>query len=431
MRGLATCLLASPLFALAACASAVGPHDNVDLSHVDAGVGDSKISPFIEDLSGPAAPDLAHTSTGVSPTGTWKALPTPADGITGTIDSRMPDLTIYEGQPTLVWVEGKDLRVASYDGTVWQARGAAFNPTPGTATIVPKIEARNDKLAVAFLQQLSGEIGNVWAWNGTAFAAVGGTVPLGLTYLPKISLSLSSTGTPYVTWNAQSNGMLNDKSWIFVKRFDGSSWVAQGAGFSAEGATSNAISSQIVLDETDKVYVTWQEKFVHVYDNSTTWTPVGAMSGQVSVGTQGSWEQELAIDHQGHPVVAWEETATSSTGIFAARYSGSAWTPLTTGAITGPAGMTGGVLSDIAVDGVDAPLVSWTFTDATHEIAFVARIANNTYQLLGQPISLPATFQTISPPTLVVDPFDVPYLVFSAQQKSDMTGRLFVYRYEP
>jgi len=382
----------------------------------------------------PPPPDLSKPRTGIAPTGTWTAIATPADGLPGTRNSTWPDLALYQGRPALAWVEANQVRVGTWSGSSWtvlgNGLGSASAPAYGT-----QLDGTNDQLHVGFFQLPTGAphyAMYVHHWNGISYDAVGAAVDQGLTYLPDLSMAVDSGGKPIISFTSQIGGS-GGHSEIVAQHFDGAAWQPYGIGLHAESGTSSAISAHIAIDSGDHVFSAWQENFVHVYKSSLgTFAPVGTSSGKIahSTTTTSSYETRLCVDSQGRPVVGWMEYDGTSAGIWVNRWSGTDWVSLVSPALSAQPGSTNSQIATITTDGVDAPVVVWQEPDSSSVTRlYVARISGGAGTLLGQPLALPAGYQYLSYPTIVVDNNDVPMLVFSAQKISDSTYHLFAYRY--
>ncbi len=456
-------LLGVVTLALVACAKAGGPTDNLP----DLRAGDGPLL-SIEDLSQPSfgdlagldligvdltgfdqpdllvGPDMAHPVTGLPATGTWTPIATPNATVAPTTSFPQPVMILHEDKPTLVFVDGKDTRVAQLDAGTWKLIGGPVNGVPGYNTYTPQIASRNGKLFLAFLERQSVAISNnavwVWSWNGTAWTAVGAPVPIQMNYGTNLSLVVSPTLVPYVSWTAMP--VSPGPSMVYVMRFDGTNWGQYGATFNAEGASSSALASKMVMTSTGKLLVSWQESFVHVYENAGSWTALGPNNGRMTSGKGSStYEQEITVDHQQRPLAAWIEldstnpdTTLRDASINVARWNSASWdlltsTPLSVGPGLSPAG-----LSSITIDGLDSPVVTWVEevgTPTKIPTLYVKRLFGGTWSFVGQSIVAPAGYQYVSSPQLVIDSYDTATLVFSAQKIAGSLYELFVYRFTP
>ena len=114
------------------------------------------------------------------------------------------------------------------------------------------------------------------------------------------------SGVPYVAWR-ETTGILGGL--IFVKRFDGTSWVQVGGSLNVD-ATMGAAFPRIT-SVGGVPYVTWKEagggKFqIRVARfNGTTWEPVGA---SLNIDTAQAGSEPSIASVGGVPYVAWAES---------------------------------------------------------------------------------------------------------------------------
>jgi len=85
----------------------------------DAGVADLAVVTS----NGPEEDLAHHVGTGVSPTGNWVQVASPADSLGSALDSQMPMMTTYGGQPAITWIEGSDTRVPIWKSNAWSLLG--------------------------------------------------------------------------------------------------------------------------------------------------------------------------------------------------------------------------------------------------------------------------------------------------------------------
>jgi hypothetical protein len=424
---------------VAACANAAPGTSS--LSTHDAGVGDLALA--IGD--GPGTDMAHHVGAGVSPTGAWVQVASPADALGSALNSQMPMMTIYGGQPAITWIEGSDTRVATWKSNAWSLLGGALNAFSGHSTLEPQLAARGSTLDVAFLEQTSATVTtnsiHVYSWASSTWSTVGAPVAVQLTFLEDLALALTPAGLPVVGWTQQINGSATTASNVYVDKFDGSAWSAYGPSFEAESGTSagtGALQPNLAIDSAGTLYATWQETFVHVYTDSSAWTPVGPNLGEVVgvSGATGSWEQAITLDSMQRPIVAVTEYDGPDLGLgdnlYVKRYASGAWSLLNTAPLTAPGATNLPERGGLAVDSTDAPIIGWLQNDASKETkVYAARIDNGAVTLLGQPLTVPTGFQYPGLPVLVVDEDDIPTLIFTGQSTTDSTYRLFVYRYAP
>jgi hypothetical protein len=183
--------------------------------------------------------------------------------------------------------------------------------------------------------------GENWVEAGTGSASGGGVsdTPTHNSRWP--AMDLDSIGYPYVAWTEE------DESWlpfpvdqVYVKRFDGTNWIevgpdsANGPGIS--GSYYASWDPTISLDSSDTPYVAWyhydggnQQIYLRRFDGET-WVEVGgsASGGGISnttgpggSGTGYSRQPALAIDGFGTPYVAWGESISFEMYVYVRRFA--------------------------------------------------------------------------------------------------------------
>ncbi len=222
-------------------------------------------------------------------------------------------------------------------------------------------------------------------WNGSAWVEVGtgsasgGGISNNSEQSCMPSLALDGNGYPVVAWFDRSSG--NNE--IYIRRWNGSAWVAVGTGSASGGGISNnsgdSVWASLALDGNGYPIVAWQdnsggdeEVYVRRW-NGAAWVEVGsgsASGGGISNNGGNSRYPSLALDGSDHPIVAWHDNSGGNYEIYIKRWSGSAWVEVGTGSASGGGisnnsgwsggeqpGVTGGL--SLALDGNDYPVVAW------------------------------------------------------------------------
>lgn len=154
------------------------------------------------------------------------------------------------------------------------------------------------------------------------------------------SLAIAPDSTPMVAWqNISASG---SESEIYVRRFDGNAWVEMGTGSaSGEGISNNNGNSRapsLAIGPSGIAVVAWEDNssgnreiYVRQF-NGTSWVEMGtgsASGGGISKTSGASGYPSLAFGPDNTPVVAWEETTGSGvnqqTEIYVRQWDGSAW----------------------------------------------------------------------------------------------------------
>jgi hypothetical protein len=131
-----------------------------------------------------------------------------------------------EDQSVIAWAEankGFDVSVKRFDGKTWQPFGNTVNGETGAASN-PKIALNaGGNPTVAWIESTMVDNVMVRSWNGEAWLEVG----TGIKINPKnnadsCSMVLDSEGHPIIAWREG----LKKSHQVFIRRFDGQSWVS-------------------------------------------------------------------------------------------------------------------------------------------------------------------------------------------------------------
>ena len=222
----------------------------------------------------------------------------------------------------------------------------------------------------------------VRAWNGSNWAEIGtGSASGGgisntsdSSWNP--SVAIAPNGTPYVVWSDSSDG--NPE--IYVRAWNGSIWTEVGAGSASGGGISNtpgeSIFPSISVAPNGIPYVVWQEFFYDaVYGfineiyvrawNGSSWMEVGigsASGGGISNHSGFSMHPDITISPKGTPYIAWSDGSTMNFQIYIRAWNGSSWAEVGTGSASG-----GGISNDagnssapsVAISPDNMPYVAW------------------------------------------------------------------------
>jgi hypothetical protein len=154
------------------------------------------------------------------------------------------------------------------------------------------------------------------------------------------SLAVDLEGKPIVAWWDQSGG----NSEIYVRAWDGLSWIELGANSASEGGISNnegfSIVPSIATSPNGTHYVAWYDNsdgdyeiYVRRWDGSN-WEEAGtgyASGGGISNNTGASYWPALAIAPDGMPYVAWADDSNGNYEIYVRAWNGSNWVEVGTG----------------------------------------------------------------------------------------------------
>lgn len=251
-----------------------------------------------------------------------------------------PAIAVDGGKPYVTWTEdngsGTDLIwVKAFDGTNWVPVGNASLNTVNTCTAVASVIAFNNGMPYVAWEEFSSVSGQgrqiyVKHFNGSAWVPDGGSLNVLATGdSDGPCLGFTAAGVPYVCWTEQ-HGYSPGAHFLYVKHFNGSSWVPDGSNLNLNTAKSCSGPSLAVLN--DVPYVSWAEDtstmtqvYVKHWDGGN-WVQAG---GSLNIhGTCNAQTTNLAVINS-KPYLAWSETnATGNTAlaqVFVKHWTGTNW----------------------------------------------------------------------------------------------------------
>jgi len=264
------------------------------------------------------------------------------------------------------------LGAALFDGTAWTEMGSGSRVAPGIASA-------DDGVAQAWVGN-PGEapvliVSTFWdqalvaiRWDDTAWQALPGTVTntgglsqsTGTAATPVVLLD--AAGLPLVLWSDDRVGNAE----ICGARWDGNQWSELGAspchagGISATSGDSQSPTAALMPDGT--LVVAWSDTTANpgpqVYLKTftgTLWRELdhSASGTGVSQATAVRGAPALALDDQGQPLVAWQDSAG---GLFVRHWTGAVWAAYEGSA---PAAIDHGAMPTLAVLSTGAPVLAW------------------------------------------------------------------------
>jgi hypothetical protein len=286
-----------------------------------------------------------------------------------------PVLGAVGGVPYVVWSGAGQIRVRRFDGTNWVPAGAdPLNLTATPGAFAPVVTDINGTPYVAWTEVVATH-GQVFVkrFDGTSWVSVG-SGPLNIsTTMNASNPSIGSVGgVPYVAWR-ESDGSHYQ---IYVKRFQGSSWVLVGSGSLNVSPTINAgLPSMAVVAGIP--YVAWDEdgatRYVHVKRfDGTDWVTVGG--GPVNYDPAGNAAGSNMASIGGVPVVGFQEfTGTLPNQVRIKRLDGAQWVSVG-GSLNVDPSHNAFLIDPAIADSGGVPYVTWQETNGSQIQVFVKRL---------------------------------------------------------
>ncbi|MBM4084320.1 MAG: choice-of-anchor D domain-containing protein, partial [Planctomycetes bacterium] len=265
-----------------------------------------------------------------------------------------------DGNPIVAWADLSDgdweIYVRRWTGTSWGEMGAGSATGGGISnnaghSFAPSIQIGSDgRPVVAWSDGTDGDyeiyvrkwnqVTSLWEELG-ANSATGSGISSNQGDSSNPTVTLDSNGRPIVAWSDLSGGDAE----IYVKRWDGTSWVEMGSNSATGGGISNntlgSFGPSLALGTDERPVVVWydmsdgsdSEIFVRKWDGAS-WLELGAGSGSgggISNNSSTSEWPELVVRPSGLPVVAWTDADGTDSEIYVRHWNGSAWAEMTTG----------------------------------------------------------------------------------------------------
>lgn len=293
-----------------------------------------------------------------------------------------PSVAFANGLPIVAWADytstPSQIYLRRWNGASWVTMGGPLNisSTPGGATNPSMAVGSNGNPVVAWTANVNG-VDQIYAkrWNGsTAWVELGGSASgLGISNTPTTfsiepSVAIGHDGNPYIAWTEERAGRtIRD---IYLKRWNGSSWVALGGSASDSGINGDGIDGglgpSLAIGIDGNPFVLWTN-----FDginlkrwNGSSWSQFGASApsdGNIYFYYNVFGRPKLAFAPNGTPFVAWTEDGNGEHFVKVIRpnANASAWVGL------GDSGSTG-IISPGRVEGVSLavgpdnnPVVAW------------------------------------------------------------------------
>lgn len=398
-----------------------------------------------------------------------------------------PSLAIGpDGAPVIVWYDesggNEEIYLRRWNGVAWvelggSASGGGISDTVGVS-LNPSLAIDLDGMpVVAWNDYTSGDVEiYVRRWNGSSWvelgagSASGGGISNNDGDSHNPSLVIGPDGAPAVAWEDNSSGNYE----IYLRRWDGATWVELGAGSASGGGISNndggSSNPSLAIGPDGMPAVAWdslsEDTITHHYTrlwkgvnwvgpdrnyeiyvrrwNGAAWVEIGAgsaSSGGISDNNGESRYPSLAIGPDGVPVVAWDDNSAwagdnrDNYKIHLRRWDGAFWADMAgsaVGSISNDIWSSGGASLAIGPDGL--PVVAWTGRNTFDNTEIYVRSWDGAYWVemsagsaSGGGIS--NTGETSWHSTLAIGPDGTPVVAWD--ERRNTTYQIYVRRYQP
>jgi hypothetical protein len=259
---------------------------------------------------------------------TWNTATVPEGSYTLTARATRSGRT-YSSAPTTVVVDHTTLQVSSR------------SPAPGLTNVaygtpIQVVFSKPVKATTVSDTTVGLSVAGVLAEKTLSLSNDGTTLTIKPTARPPLPARFTidlSNGITDVAGNAL---VVPISSWSFELPL----WYGFGGPLDAVGGNTFLKDTTMVLDGQDNPVVAWSEEltaggratiFVHRW-NGSAFIPIGGLLNATSTGS--AYKPALALDGNGNPIVAWQESDGFNENIYVKRWTGSTWQSVGGGALS-------------------------------------------------------------------------------------------------
>lgn len=241
-------------------------------------------------------------------------------------NAKYATISCFNATPYVTWSEFNDIAnqvyVKHYNGNSWVQDGGSLNMNADQHANFPYISISNGTPYVAW-SEVDGVISKIYVkhYNGVSWVQDGGSLNMSAAQSAYVCEIAVFNGTPYVSWQ-ESNGTANQ---IYVKHYNGSAWIQDNGSLNVNTGQSASGPRMDISNGTP--YVTWWEfsGVVQIYVKHFTGTSWVQDGGGLNVNvSQSARYSDIAISN-GTPYVTWKEYNGFTDQIYVKHYNGSGW----------------------------------------------------------------------------------------------------------
>jgi hypothetical protein len=191
-----------------------------------------------------------------------------------------PSLAFINSMPYVAWTEDGEpkMPVKHFNGTSWVLDGQIDNHLGSS----PCLASLGNTPYIAYNDFYTGySYVYVKHFNGNAWVQDGGYLNINSTNYTAHPTLIFHNATPFVTWSEK----IGDHYQVYVKHFDGVSWIQDGRGlYVADGF--NAFNPRLVFYQDEPWVTWWEERTSSPYDRSiyVSALPLPSYSGTEWIG---------------------------------------------------------------------------------------------------------------------------------------------------
>ncbi|WP_257458186.1 Ig-like domain-containing protein [Archangium lipolyticum] len=357
--------------------------------------------------------------------------PTPAENVSMKVAT--------DGNPVIAWSESdgtaKNIYVRRWTGTSWTDLGPALNAVPGASfdTIEPDLVLDTANRPTVVWNEVSTNKGDRELygsrWTGTTWASLppflpairadqGSRNPGGIAFDKAGNLVVTPFLASYGTYDLEVFRLASNDWETLTAPEDGSFPVNSDLAIDATGNWFMAYPAHWETG-TDTHWAIYASKR-DIYGN---WSKLGDPLISPSKGSSNS--PSLALNGNGLPIIAWEESSSPNSTVYAALWNGQSWQMLGS-TING--NTTSNTHPSVVVDHDGLPIVAWSGYAAPETSIWVSRWNGSSWQQLGSRLSAATGASTAGfRPTLSLDKNGQPIVAWHESDGS--VSNIYVYRY--
>ena len=237
-------------------------------------------------------------------------------------------MLVLPGSPDVVAGSEADLSNAGWtDIGAGSASGRGITDTDNHSHY-PALAAVNEVAVLAWTEIVDGSDNEIYvkSWNGAQWAelgkgsASGGGISNNSGDSWQTAVTVDGNGRPVVAWFDRSDGGYQ----IYVKRWNGKTWVEMGNSASGGGISYTDGRSQtpslantdlgivVAWGDDEDLYETGYQIYVRRWDaENGEWEEMGYGSASEGVGisntAEDSYLPSVAVDRDGYPIIAWTQ----------------------------------------------------------------------------------------------------------------------------
>jgi hypothetical protein len=293
-------------------------------------------------------------------TGTWEELGSSSStiGLNRTNGPTFrPSLCLdRQGRPVVAWCDetssNGEIYLRRWDGANWvelggSATGGGISKTPTPSRAPCVVLDPEDRPVVAWFEEFQGSFEiYVRRWNGESWVEVGlsgsgGGVSRSKNQSNFPVLAVDPAGNPVVCWYGL-DALRPGRHQIYLKRWNGKDWIelaASGSGGGVSNSSGDCLFPTLALDRSGNPTVVWYDNSIGNFEiylrrwDGKSWVELGGSGSGPGISRNAGASQlflqsAVALDAEGNPTVVWDDDSSGNREIYLRRWTGKEWSEL-------------------------------------------------------------------------------------------------------